>query len=119
MRLFLYPISSRDNARIERSAGQQLEPDFLTASVEYRFPAAQDNRTNGEQEFIDQAELKQRLRRSWAAEDNKIFARLFLEYLDFLCDIVLDQHRIVPIHFVHRPGNDDLLHILQPLVGFF
>ena len=45
-RLFLQFIAGRDNARLERSAGQQLEPDFLDAAVEYRFSAAQDDWTD-------------------------------------------------------------------------
>lgn len=43
-KVFLQLIG-RDNARFERSAGQQLEPEFL-AAVEYRFSTAQDDRIN-------------------------------------------------------------------------
>jgi hypothetical protein len=46
--------------------------------------------------------MHQAVRKPWAAEDNNIPACLLFELGDFSLDIVLNQHRIVPIHLIQR-----------------
>ncbi|MNL79499.1 hypothetical protein D3C87_2061170 [compost metagenome] len=74
MQLLYQFVTGRDNTCRKRSAGEQFEPDFLTPAVKNRFSAAQDDWTNRQEEFVNQAELKQRLCRPRAAKDDEILA---------------------------------------------
>src|SRR5690606_39494235 len=58
---------------------------------------AQHERINQQAVFVDQIVLHQRLDQPAAAVDDDASAILPLEVIDFLDDVVADQHRVIPV----------------------
>ena len=109
-------VAQDDDAASERPRLQQLEREAGAAFSKERFALSQHRWIDVDAVFVNQIEPHEGLRQRDAAEKPDIFARLPLDGVDFVTNVVFDQRgilRAVPLDAIQRARDDDFGRVLQ------
>src|ERR671915_37402 len=91
------PVGEVEDARAERLRVHELQRFPIAPLLEEALPAPQDDRMDHKPKLIEEFLAQQRPDEGVAADDTDVLARLLLQLGDLLCDVTLDQSRVLPL----------------------